>query len=82
VAQGSCGATNFTITVSNGVARDCGGWLANGTLTSSGAYSGLYVGVCGSGGITVSGNLSSRMLQGVGVCRGNTYTVAITLTKQ
>lgn len=79
-AGGSCGPTSFTFSVTGSTLRDCGGWLANSVVTGS-SVTALYTGVCGSGGITVSGTLGGT-LSGSGTCRGNSYTVSISTTRQ
>lgn len=78
---GSCSPVSFTFTVSGSSIQDCGGWLANGSV-SGGQVSVRYDGVCGTGGIPVSGSLSGGTLSGSGVCRGNNYTVSISIRKQ
>jgi len=80
VAGGSCGPTDFTITVTGSTARDCGGWLFNPTVSGN-TLSARYDGVCGSGGINVSGPLGGT-ISGSGTCRGNNYTVTISTTRR
>jgi len=80
VAGGTCGPTDFTITVTGSTVRDCGGWLQNASVSGN-TLTALYNGVCGSGGITVSGPLGGTV-SGSGTCRGNNYTVTISTTRR
>jgi len=83
-AGGSCDPLNFTVTVSGTTVRDCGPWLT-GTLQSNGQFTGNYNGSCGSSlGPAVSGTITSTggTITGTNVlCRGNNYTISITLRK-
>jgi len=83
---GSCSPIDFTMSVSGGSVRDCGPWL-NGTVSSSGAISAEYNGVCGasSTGVRFSGQLpssGSSSFTATGTCRGNTYTVQLSISRQ
>jgi hypothetical protein len=80
VAGGTCGPTDFTITVTGSTVRDCGGWLANASVSGN-TLSARYDGVCGSGGINVTGPLGGT-ISGSGTCRGNNYTVTISTTRR
>jgi hypothetical protein len=80
VAGGTCGPTDFTITVTGSTVRDCGGWLANASVSGN-TLSARYDGVCGTGGINVTGPLGGT-ISGSGTCRGNNYTVTISTTRR
>ncbi len=79
-AGGSCGPTSFTFTVTGSTVRDCAGWFGNGQVSGN-TLTAVYTGVCGAGGITVSGTPGGT-ISGTGTCRGNSYTVTITTTRQ
>ena len=78
---GSCGPVNFTFTVSGGTVRGCANWLS-GSVASNGAFTGNYNGSCGTTpGPAVSGSIPGT-ISGTSTCRGNTYNVRMTITRQ